>query len=598
MPLGADTGIDKKAKAEKQTTSNGNNSGFDSQRTIDPQTNGGVLNYYETMNIVGRKPSEPLEQIADATNKKNAIKNSDAGNTTAQYYAEQGKKAKLKDTLQNADAGNATAQYLSTQTGNVNNAGGGVGGGGSGGAGVVTGGSTAQQQSTVDNSVTQEAAGAQYVAKDANGNSYYIGSDKGANFITGAANGSTITGGDGSTWVKNADGTVTITDKDGKTYTIKGGSVESSTPTATTNPASDYYNNGKSYLDQAKTLAEQQAKLQSQYAVDQGVAELQRAEGDAQATFKANQEQIAAQGQNALDNSALYAEARGDKGGIGQAQYNSIQNAMAVNTQSVKTAQTQLSTDTARQIADLRAQGEFETADALLTIAQNYLSQLNTLYQSAMSYGLSVEQFETSKAQWQAEFEASVASLTGTYQGQTTLAQKQNIAEMAMTMLQAGYEVGDEQIAAIKSVYGLTDAGIADIVNAAKISGSGSGGTTSSSTGDLENGSEMSNYDRLYMDAMTTSSPYDYISTYYKSYGLTSKPSESAYKSWLENENNFWYYDPYNISDIAKGMSTDLTKMEVYADAQKKLNKIIEEYENGSISMDDRNWLLTYFGLN
>ena len=50
------------------------------------------------------------------------------------------------------------------------------------------------------------------------GGSYNISSDKGKNFISGAAAGSTMTGGDGSVWKKNNDGTTTIT-KGGQTWT-------------------------------------------------------------------------------------------------------------------------------------------------------------------------------------------------------------------------------------------------------------------------------------------------------------------------------------------------------------------------------------------
>lgn len=54
----------------------------------------------------------------------------------------------------------------------------------------------------------------------ANGDRYEIGSDKGLDFIDNKPAGSTMTGGDGSTWTKNADGTVTIVDKDGISYTV------------------------------------------------------------------------------------------------------------------------------------------------------------------------------------------------------------------------------------------------------------------------------------------------------------------------------------------------------------------------------------------
>lgn len=52
------------------------------------------------------------------------------------------------------------------------------------------------------------------------GSKYEIGSDKGIDFVNNATAGSTMTGGDGSTWTKNDDGTVTIVDKDGVTYTV------------------------------------------------------------------------------------------------------------------------------------------------------------------------------------------------------------------------------------------------------------------------------------------------------------------------------------------------------------------------------------------
>lgn len=51
------------------------------------------------------------------------------------------------------------------------------------------------------------------------GKSYDIASEKGMNFINSAVAGSTLTGGDGSRWTKNADGSTTIS-KNGETYTV------------------------------------------------------------------------------------------------------------------------------------------------------------------------------------------------------------------------------------------------------------------------------------------------------------------------------------------------------------------------------------------
>ena len=50
---------------------------------------------------------------------------------------------------------------------------------------------------------------------------------------------------------------------------------------------------------------------------------------DAQTGYDAQRRQLSLNEAQSLDNSALYAELRGDYGGIGQAQYNSIQSAAA-----------------------------------------------------------------------------------------------------------------------------------------------------------------------------------------------------------------------------------------------------------------------------
>lgn len=207
------------------------------------------------------------------------------------------------------------------------------------------------------------------------------------------------------------------------------------------------------YLDQWQQAAANQAQNQIDYAVNQGVNELQRAEEDAQAQFQTQRNQIAADEAQGLDNSALYAELRGDRGGIGNAQYNSIQNTAATNRQTVNSEQVKLATDTQRQIADLRAQGEFEKADKLLEISQSYLSQLIGLEQWAAEYDLSAAQFQESIRQWEKEYELSVANLMGTYNGQPTLsaknAQATDLATAGEALLSAGILPSEEQAEAM-----------------------------------------------------------------------------------------------------------------------------------------------------
>lgn len=167
---------------------------------------------------------------------------------------------------------------------------------------------------------------------------------------------------------------------------------------------------GGSTLDQWQAAAQAQAVRQSDYAVDQAVKQLLRIEEEAKAGYQAQRNQIAGDERNALDNSALYAETRGDRGGIGQAQYNTIQATAAANRQAVNAAQAQLSADTARQVADLRAQGEFEKADNLLEIAQTYLLKLLDMEQWAAEYSLSASKFQASLYQWQQEFQLRAAA--------------------------------------------------------------------------------------------------------------------------------------------------------------------------------------------
>lgn len=154
------------------------------------------------------------------------------------------------------------------------------------------------------------------------------------------------------------------------------------------------------WLEQAK--GQQQGAID--YATQQGITELERAQEDAQEQFQAQQNQIDADEAKALDNQALYAEARGDKGGIGQAQYNQIQATAMTNRRAVNSARTKLSTDTARAIADLRAKGEFEKADSLLQLTQTYLTQLIQLQQWGAEYSMNVAQFNAQLQQWQAEY--------------------------------------------------------------------------------------------------------------------------------------------------------------------------------------------------
>lgn len=200
-----------------------------------------------------------------------------------------------------------------------------------------------------------------------------------------------------------------------------------------------------SLLEEWKKAAAEQANGQIDYAVAQAITQLERALEDSKAQYKEQAESVARDEMQALDNSALYAEMRGDKGGIGQSQYNEIQSAAAQNRLTVQQAQTKLATDTARQIADLRAQGEFEKADKLLEITQTYLSQLINLEQWAAEFGLSRAQFEASLEQWQAEYDMAMKEFD--YNVATN--ERGYTASMAEALMAAGVPLDDAQLKAL-----------------------------------------------------------------------------------------------------------------------------------------------------
>ena len=214
-------------------------------------------------------------------------------------------------------------------------------------------------------------------------------------------------------------------------------------------------------LKQITDAQKEQAELQTQHTVNQGISELQRNMEDSQDEFQTQLDQIASDEQRALDNQVLYNEARGDKGGIGQAQYNTIQNTAATNRLTVQKQQTKLASDTARQIADLRAQGEFEKANQLLSITQNYLGQLMDLYTWAKETNLGIDEFNTQIDQWEENYKLSllgaeidVASATGAFSNGTPtyaawMQAQQDLANSGQALMQAGIAPTAQQLEAM-----------------------------------------------------------------------------------------------------------------------------------------------------
>lgn len=314
----------------------------------------------------------------------------------------------------------------------------------------------------------------------------------------------------------------------------------------------DVYTPGNmgSYLEQWYQNAQQQQQNTIDFGTNQAILELLRTKQDADAQYQEQRNQIAIDEAKAKDNQALYAESRGDKGGIGAAQYDAIMNTAAQNRLAVNSAQTKLATDTSRQIADLRAQGEYEKADALLTLSQQYLSQLMSLEQWAAEYNLSVAQFNASLQQWQAEYDLKVADLLGSYNGQKTLsakqfefnqqqymdeqqaAQEQKLASAGEILLAAGIMPSTSQLAAM----GMTETEAQSYITAQKVAAAAKKGKSGSrSTGSGGGTMTSMDYDGLFKAARDSGNPQSFIANNYKKYGFKSQTGlYNEYKAAME----------------------------------------------------------------
>jgi len=337
-------------------------------------------------------------------------------------------------------------------------------------------------------------------------------------------------------------------------------------------------------LDSWLAAARAEAELKADYAVSRGVNELTRAEQDAQQQFQTQRNQVDAAAARATDNQALYNERRGDRGGIGAAQYDAIANTAAQNQLTINQAQTKLSTDTARQIADLRAQGEFQKADSLLQLSQTYLSQLIDIQQWAAQFNLSVDEFNKEIEKWNLNYEMDVAQLLGNYRGQRTLAgqsldlqaqaqafdqsyreasltgyyngsptmaMQAQLAEAGVALAQMGIMPSQSQMAAMQSLFGYDQSAVQGLVQTALLaqqaklssgskSSGGGGGRKSSGGGGKSSGGGADNFEALYLAAYAQgNNAKAYISNHYKEFGFSSSTGLwDGYQAWADE------YDP------------------------------------------------------
>lgn len=365
------------------------------------------------------------------------------------------------------------------------------------------------------------------------------------------------------------------------------------------------------YLDQWLQNAQQQQVNKIDYGTNQAVLDLIRQQQDAQSVYQEQRNQIAIDEAKAKDNQALYAEARGDKGGIGQAQYDQIMATAAQNRLQVSQAQTKLATDTARQIADLRAQGEYEKADALLQLSQQYLSQLINLEQWSVEYNLSVAQFNASLQQWAAEYEMAVADITGNFRGTPTLQYQQYQNELALkqqnqmastgeTLLAAGIMPSASQLAAMGITQEQAQSYItaAQLAAAQKAKGSSGGGSGGGTTVDAPSATKWADV-VAWVNKFGEDAAEDYIKENYKSLGYSSQSAAlSGWNNYLLESERQAKVDNMNAQRDASYFKQEAEAMSAMLQSGKKdtakarLNYL---WENNVITQAELDQLKTLF---
>ena len=192
-------------------------------------------------------------------------------------------------------------------------------------------------------------------------------------------------------------------------------------------------------INQIYDAVEQQIKTNLNYETQAAADQLRRAYEDAQGTYEDAIAQQLIETKQARDAKALRNQINGDRGGIGSAQVDSIYNTGAKNREAIANQQRQLSTDTARQLADLRAKGKYEEANQLLQSPQQRLA---ALYDEQVR----VQQAEDTQR-------SSLASLASSYLSAGIMPNQQMLDALGIDAATAQLYVDYAKAAAKKSSY-------------------------------------------------------------------------------------------------------------------------------------------------
>ena len=318
----------------------------------------------------------------------------------------------------------------------------------------------------------------------------------------------------------------------------------------------------------------------------EAAAELAAAQQAGEEALVAQRAAVDLEEARAKDDQALAAHLRGDRGGIGAAQYDAISAAAAQNRQAIRTQRRKLAESTAKEMAALRTKGEYEKAQALLELSQEYLGKLQEIHRWGQERNLSVEKFNAQLEQWAAEYalDAEKQSLSlKEFQSEQAAARDKQKAESGEMLLKLGVLPSSEQLAAM----GMTETearAYLELKAAGEKKSASSSSTTPKTEMDIEG----------LFAAAADKGGYSWLKqkSNYTKFGLQSAPSKADYDAWAEQH----VFNDAEISAIAKGWAEDLYKR--YPTRAERRKVIDAEYavEDGWMTEKDYYYLLHKVG--
>jgi hypothetical protein len=188
--------------------------------------------------------------------------------------------------------------------------------------------------------------------------------------------------------------------------------------------------NTKSYADAITAQYDAYAKQQQNsigYQTEKNIDRSVRSYEDAAGDYQSQNQSLTANMYSSMDNQALMSRANGQYGGMAAAQVGAVQNSYQLQRQQLALQQQKLATDTLREVEDLRTQGEYDQADALLKANQQ---RFQALYEDAVR----VDENRYANDQWQTTMDREDAEI----QRQQEQTERSYLQQLGQLFLSAG----------------------------------------------------------------------------------------------------------------------------------------------------------------